>query len=139
MRYCFYCAALFLAGCGTESRPPLVADNVVVTAPMPGMTMSAAYMSLTNHSDQTMRVSRVTSPHYASVELHETTMENGVARMRALPELEISAGATVMLQRGAKHLMLSRPSGVRETVTLQFFDGDDLVLAVDATLEPGNN
>ncbi len=139
MRYCFYCAALFLAGCGTESRPPLVADNVIVTAPMPGMTMSAGYMSLTNSSDQTMRVSRVTSPHYASVELHETTMENGVARMRALPELEISAGATVTLQRGAKHLMLSRPSGVRETVTLQFFDGDDLVLAVDATLEPGNN
>jgi len=135
MRYCFFCAALLLAACGMESQPPLVANDVVVSAPMPGMKMSAAYMSLTNNSGQTLRISRVTSPQYESAELHETTMEDGIARMRALPDLKISAGATVTLQRGAKHLMLTRPAGNSDTVTLQFFDGDDLILTVDATPE----
>jgi len=140
MRYCLiFSAALFLAACGTESQPPLVANNVVVTAPMPGMKMSAAYMTLTNNSDRTLQISRITSPQYESVELHQTTVENGVARMRALPVLDIPAGATVALQRGAKHLMLMRPAGNSDAVTLQFFNGDELILAVDATLEPGNN
>jgi copper(I)-binding protein len=132
----FFCVALLLAACDMESRPPLVANDVVVTAPMPGMKMSAAYMSLTNNADLTLRISHVTSPQYESVELHETTIENGVARMRALPGLEISAGATVRLKRGAKHLMLAHPAGNSDTVTLQFFDGDDLLLSVNATLEP---
>ena len=136
MRNVLLCAALLLAACGTEAQPSLVADDVVVTAPMPGMKMSAAYMSLTNHSGQTLQISRVTSPQYESVELHETTIENGVARMRPLPNLKITAGATVTLQRGAKHLMLARPAGNSDTVTLQFFAGDDLILAVDATVEP---
>lgn len=135
MRYCFFCAALLLAACDMESQPPLVANDVIVTTPMPGMKMSAAYMSLTNNSDQALHVSRVTSPQYGSVELHETKMKNGISRMRALPGLDISAGATVTLQRGAKHLMLTHPAGDSDTVTLNFFDGDNLLLAVDATLE----
>lgn len=139
MRFCFFCAALLLAACSMETQPPLVVNDIVVTAPMPGMKMSAAYMSLTNNSDRTLKISRVASPQYESVELHETTMADGVARMRALPGLEISAGATVKLQRGAKHLMLTRPAADSDTVTLQFFDGDNMLLAVDATLEPRLN
>lgn len=128
--------AVFLVGaCSAEPLPPLVASDVVVTRPMPGMQMSAAYLSLTNHSEETIRISRVASAQYESVQFHESTVEDGVARMRAIPVLEIPAGETVTLKRGGKHLMLMRPTGSTESVSLQFLDGDSLVLAIDATFE----
>jgi copper(I)-binding protein len=128
-----------LTACTSEPQPPLVASDVVVTRPMPGMQMSAAYLSLENNSGETIRITRVASAEYESVQMHETKMEDGVARMRAIPVLEIAAGETVTLQRGGKHLMLMRPTGSFDTVSLQFLDGDDLLLTVDATFEPQTN
>lgn len=127
---------VLMVACTSEPQPPLVASDVVVTRPMPGMKMSAAYLSLANNSDRAIRISRVASAQYESVQLHETRVEDGVARMRAIPVLEIAAGETVTLERGGKHLMLMRPTGSSDTVSLQFLDGDDLLLTVDATFEP---
>jgi len=136
MRQVALFAVLLVVACSNEPQPPLVASDVVVTRPIPGRTMSAGYLSLTNNSNETIRVSRVTSAQYGSVQLHETTIEDGVARMRSIPVLEIPAGQTVTLERGGKHLMLMRPTASSETVSLRFLDGDTLVLTVDATLEP---
>ena len=136
MRALLLFALVIVAGCSGEAQPPLVANDVVITRPMPGMNMSAAYLSLTNSSARTIRISRVTSDQFESVQLHETRIEDGVARMRAIPVLEISAGATVTLQRGGKHLMLMRPTGTSETVSLEFLEGESMVLSVAATYEP---
>lgn len=136
MRFGVLVAVILVSACNAEPQPPLVAADIVVTRPIPGMQMSAAYLSLTNHTDATIRISRVASAQYASVQLHESIVEDGVARMRAIPVLEIPAGETITLKRGGKHLMLMQPTGATESVSLQFLDGDNLVLAVDATLEP---
>ncbi|MDH3616612.1 MAG: copper chaperone PCu(A)C [Gammaproteobacteria bacterium] len=135
MRICLFLAALLVGACSAEPGPALVATEVVVTRPMPGMGMSAAYLSLTNNSDRIVSISRVTSAQFESVELHESTVEDGVARMRAVPKLEIPAGATVTLQRGGKHLMLMRPTGPADTLALHFYDDEDLILTVDATFQ----
>lgn len=132
MRICLVLAVFLLGACGVEPQPPLVAANVVITPPVPGTKMSAAYMSLTNYTDQAISISRVASLQYESVQLHESTIEDGVARMRAIQVLEIPSGETVALRRGGKHLMLVRPTGPTSTVSLQFFAGDDLILTVDA-------
>ena len=136
MRIGVLLAVILVSACSTEPQAPLVATDVVVTRPVPGMQMSAAYLSLTNHTDETIRISRVVSTQYESVQLHESIVKDGVARMRAIPVLEIPAGETITLQRGGKHLMLMQPTGAAESVSLQFLDGDNLVLAVDATLKP---
>jgi copper(I)-binding protein len=136
MRIGVLLAIILVGACSTEPQAPLVATDVVVTRPIPGMQMSAAYLSLTNHTDETIRISRVVSTQYESVQLHESIVKDGVARMRAIPVLEIPAGETITLQRGGKHLMLMQPTGATESVSLQFLDGDNLVLAVDATFEP---
>lgn len=128
--------AIVIGACGSSQEPPLVATDVVVTRPVAGMGMSAAYLSLSNNSQRTITISRVASPQFGSVELHETTVENGVARMRALAALDIPGGATVRLERGGKHLMLMRPAAAGDTVSLQFFDNDDLILALEASFEP---
>lgn len=128
---------LLTAACSQETPAPLVASDVVITRPLPGMTMSAGYLSLSNNSDATIRITRVTSAQFESVQLHETTIENGVSRMRAIAALEIPAGETLTLQRGGKHLMLMRPTMSSETVSLKFLDGDNPVLTVDANFESG--
>ncbi len=135
MRPYLVLAAILIAACGAEPQPPLVATELVVTRPMPGTGMSAAYLSLTNNTEKTISVTRVTSAQFASVQLHESMLEDGVARMRAIPELEIPPGQTLTLQRGGKHLMLMRPKGPADIVSLQFFDEDSLVLSVDAAFE----
>lgn len=139
MRALLLSGLLLLVACGGEPKPPLVASDVTVTRPMPGMKMSAGYLSLTNNSETTIRITRVTSAQFESVQLHETTIEDGVARMRSMAALEIPAGQTVTLQRGGKHLMLMRPTGPSDTVSIVFLDGDIPLLTVEATFEPRSN
>jgi copper(I)-binding protein len=95
-----------LPGCERQDVPPVVATNVVVTAPASGMPMAAGYLDISNHSGTTLRITDVSSPDYASVEMHETVVEDDVARMRAIPVLEIEDGGTVIFEPGGKHLML---------------------------------
>ncbi|MGB5333534.1 MAG: copper chaperone PCu(A)C [Woeseiaceae bacterium] len=135
MRPYLVLAAMLIGACSAEPQPPLVATELVVTRPMPGAGMSAAYLSLTNNTEATIRITRVTSAQFGSVQLHESILDNGIARMRAIPELEIPAGETLTLQRGGKHLMLMRPTGPADVVSLQFFDDDSLVLSVDSAFE----
>jgi len=139
MRSYLVLAAILIGACSTEPQPPLVATELVITRPMPGAGMSAGYLSLTNNTEQKISITRVTSAQFGSVQLHESTLENGIARMRAMPKLEIPAGETVTLQRGGKHLMLMRPTGPADVVSLQFFDGDNLVLSVNAAFETKAN
>jgi copper(I)-binding protein len=127
-------ALVILAGCG-EARPPLVVSDVVITAGMPGMKMSAGYLTFANNSDQPIAITSVTSPQFDSVEMHETLIENDIARMREIPELAIPAHGSVVFERGGKHLMLMNPTGANEQVTLNVYSGDMLLLVVTAAIE----
>lgn len=133
-RFLIFAFVFVLAACSDSTSPPVVASNIVVTAPAPGMRMAAAYLEIANHSGTSIRITGVTSPDYESVEMHESTIEEGVARMRAIPVLEIADGETATFERGGKHLMLMRPVGTPESVTLNFHSNDLLLLSVSAEL-----
>ena len=75
-----------------------------VRAPAPGQKTAGAYVELT--SDRDAAIVAAGSPAAARVEMHSTTTEGGVMRMRALPRIELPAGKTVKLAPGAIHLML---------------------------------
>ena len=134
MRVALVVIALLVAACGAP-QPPLVASGVEITKPMPGRHMSAGFLVLTNNTDEDIRITRVTSPQFAAVELHETTIEDGIARMREMDALVVPAHGSVTLERGAKHLMLMRAQGLGDTVTLQLFSGDAPVLNIDYSFE----
>lgn len=126
------CAILALsAACSSPEGPPLVATDVVVTAPGPGMPMAAGYLQIRNQSGNSVRITRVSSPQFGAVAMHETVVEDGVARMRAIPELEIADGETVAFERGGKHLMLMQPAATPGTITLNFYAGDVLLMSVN--------
>ncbi len=117
-------------GCNGPDGPPVAAANLVVTAPGPGMPMAAGYLEISNRSGTAIRINRISSPEYGSVEMHETVVEDGIARMREIPELRIADGDTVVFERGGKHLMLMQPVGTPETVTLNFYSDEVLLLSV---------
>ena len=122
-----------IAACSVDSAP-LLASDVIVMKPLPGTHVGAAYLTLTNTTDEAITITKVASPDFEAVTLHETILEDGVSRMVARQELAIPPRQTVALERGGRHLMLMRPVGAIDSVTLQFFADDALLLSVDATV-----
>ena len=58
-----------------------------------------------------MCVIGATSPAFSRINFHETNQaEDGMMRMRALPELRISGGERLVLRPGGVHLMLMEPN-----------------------------
>ena len=139
MRSVALIVCLFLAACGGEAKAPLVASEIVITEPVPGRHMSAGYISLTNNTSDAINITHVMSPEFDAVEMHESLVEDGVAKMRPIEELVIPANSSVSLQRGGKHLMLMRPTGALDTVSLSFYSGDTLLLNVNAPVSRSNN
>jgi periplasmic copper chaperone A len=71
-----------------------------------GMPMGVAYLSITNNGKVAEALLAASSPVAARVEIHQTTIVDGMARMRPLPEVGIAPGATVQIGPGGIHLML---------------------------------
>lgn len=139
MRRVALVVCLFLSACGGEAKAPLVASNIVITEPVPGRHMGAGYISFTNNTNDAINITRVVSPEFEAVEMHESLIEDGIAKMRRIEELTIPASSSVSLQPGGKHLMLMRPTGALDTVSLSFYNGDTLLLSVTAPTTGGSN
>lgn len=88
----------------------------------------AGYLSLHNSSTRPQRIVALHSESFASVEIHETVMQDGMMRMQQVPELQIEAGETVQLAPGGLHLMLMQPAaptrpGEVHRIEIEFDDG----------------
>ncbi len=119
-----------LAACSAQ-RPPLVASDIDLRPPLPGTQMGAGYLTLTNNTEDPIKITKVTSPQYDAVQMHESVVENGIAKMRPLDSVTVPAHGSVTFEPGARHLMLMRPTGSGAGVTLHFMAGDSLVLTVN--------
>jgi len=74
---------------------------------MMGGSISAVYATITNDGEEDITLIRAETDAAAIVEIHETTVEDDVARMQELEDgLVIPAGETVMLEPGGYHVML---------------------------------
>jgi copper(I)-binding protein len=78
--------------------------NAWVRAPAPGSKTASAYMDLV--SERNAALVAAGSPAAARAELHSTSTEGGIMRMRPLPRVDLPAGRTVSLAPGGMHLML---------------------------------
>ena len=130
MRLSILLLTALLAACGAP-QPPVIVSDLEITKPMPGRNMSAGFFVIANNTDESIRITSVTSPQFESVEIHETTVTDGISRMRKLEELLVPAQGSVTLERGGKHLMLMRPRKLEETVSLQIYSDDVPILTVD--------
>ena len=110
-----------------------VKDAWVRQAP-PGMTMLAAYMTLTNRSVHALDITKMTSPLFESVEAHESIEMKGMVSMRALDRVVIPSQGSLSFTPGGKHLMLIglRQSPVTETnIPISLTDSSGCSLTVE--------
>ncbi|MBB3971507.1 copper chaperone PCu(A)C [Hansschlegelia beijingensis] len=104
-------AALGLLWAGAASAEDYKAGDLLISNPWSRATASGAkvgagYFTLTNHGATPDRLVSVSSGFSEKAEMHETTTENGVSRMRPIPDgLEIKPGETIQFEPGGKHLM----------------------------------
>ncbi len=101
----------------------------------PGAQRLAAYLVIDNNLSTAITLTGVSSDSFAMVQIHRTTMHDGVARMRMIGELAIGPGQAQSLNPGGTHLMLIDPradfvAGDSVRLVLHFADQPDLALRV---------
>lgn len=99
----------FLAAC-EKNGSSISLNNLEIFAPLPGNTVTSGYTKITNNTDVTISIDSITSPDFETVEIHETIIVNGIARMIEIEQLTIPANNDVVLQRGGKHFMFFDPT-----------------------------
>ena len=106
MRRTILLATLLLAACGRGGGTPDVSvSDAWVREARSGST--AAYLTIANSGDGDDRLISVTVPATAQASLHSTTSEDGITRMRPLPDgLPVPAGETVALRPAGTHAMI---------------------------------
>lgn len=104
-------------------------DHPYAVPSRPGLTTGAVYFrGIRNTGAGADRLLSASTPAAASVDIHRMQMQGEVMQMRAVPAVEIPAGATVVMKQGAPdgyHLMLTGlkaplKDGDRFPVTLTF-------------------
>ena len=84
----------------------LVVEEGYVRDPIPGRSMSAAFMTVRNTGVEDFVITSACLEGADSVEIHTHSHVDGVMRMRQLHELTIKAGEAVTLEPGGMHLMI---------------------------------
>ncbi|RMH87887.1 copper chaperone PCu(A)C [Lysobacter pythonis] len=104
----------------------LHADQAWTRAIPEGANVAGGFMTLRNESASDDRLVQVSSPLSDEVQIHETSMSDGMMRMRQLPEgIALPAGQVVELKPGGLHLMFMSPkhalsAGQEIEATLRF-------------------
>lgn len=101
-------ASVFLAGsvaAAGDADLLRIVDPHVRLAP-PNAPVTAAFMVLRNEGDRPVVVRRADSEVAAITELHNHIDDNGVMRMRQVPEIVVPTRGEVVLKPGGFHVML---------------------------------
>lgn len=101
--------ALCLGGAALAHGVTLGAIEVIhpnIPQPPAGAKSAAGYMALANNGAAPDRLLAIESPIAEVVSLHRTEVAaDGVARMRALPAIDLPADDIVLLEPGGLHVM----------------------------------
>jgi copper(I)-binding protein len=104
-------------------------------ATAPGQTTGAVFATIRNAGAAADRLESATCAAAGTVELHGHELgADGLMRMRAVPAIEIPAGAAVELKPGGLHIMLfdlRQPlaKGATTAVTLRFQRAGEITIA----------
>lgn len=127
------CAALALCAC---QPVPSVADqtlgvhNAQIRALLPGRDTTAAYFTLSNHTDHAVTLTGAHANQARAIEMHETVLRGDSVSMRRVEQHCLASGEVVRFEPGGKHLMVFGVVEINEPfeITLQF-DNDEQLTA----------
>jgi copper(I)-binding protein len=129
---------LLLGACQPAERSPVV-SAAWSPATAPSVNVAAAYMKI--RSDRADVLLGATSPVADKIEMHTSSEEGGVARMRPLDNVALSPHVMYTFAPGGMHFMLiglhaPLASDSRYPMTLHFRESGDVAVTVTVTV-PG--
>jgi copper(I)-binding protein len=137
-RFAFALAAALAAGL---AHAQVEVKDAWVRGMVPGQDTTGAFLSITSKSDA--KLVGVRTPAAGMAELHRTTMEGGMMRMRAVDAIPLPAGKAVALKPGGYHVMLMHvkqalKEGEQVPITLEVEgkDGSRDLITVQAPVLP---
>lgn len=115
-------AALMLV-CGqasSQTSGSIAVENAWSRASPSDVKVAAGYLTIVNDGEEPDRLLSASAPFASATEIHKTSMEDGVMRMRPVQDgVPVPAKSTVMLEPNSYHLMfrgLSEPLQEGDTV-----------------------
>jgi len=119
----------------TNAAELITVSEPRIRATAPGQTVSGAFMTLVNNSATAFALTSVSFRDASTVEIHETSMKEGMMRMRKVSHIDIPANGAAELKPGSYHIMLmglekEMKAGTTETLILTF--SDDSQITIDA-------
>lgn len=135
---------LLISGCASQpvsttidvsdawSRPVIATPD---TSSMEG-SVGAVYLTMRNPKQTMDRFISAESTIAEAVELHQTTVTNGIMNMQMLPDIEIESGGQLELKPGSYHFMLvglkqDLAPGDFFPLTLRFQDSEPITIDVE--------
>lgn len=120
---------------------PLLFKDSRITLPPPGAGVAAGYLTIENNSETDMKIVYASSEAFKKVEIHESTIENDIAKMRKQDSIEIKAGESLEMAHGGFHLMLMGivdplKAGQSVPIELTTESGDTFTISFDVQM-PG--
>ena len=107
--FVFACASatgILSAGTHAQEGGSVIVSNPWARASAPTARNGAAYLKIESAPGTKDRLLDARSPVAEAVEVHETTVIDGIARMRRIPEIGIAPDRPVELAPGGMHMML---------------------------------
>lgn len=98
--------AVLLAGCAPSAQAGITVTDAWARPSAMLDRAGAVYMVLHNGSGATDRLLSATTPAAEVVEIHETTMVDGMMGMAPVAAVEVPAGSAMELKPGGYHIML---------------------------------
>lgn len=83
-----------------------IVENAWIKMPMPGLKMTAAYMTITNDTKTELVLEKITGPDALYYEIHTHQKVNGIMKMRQLKKITIPIGKTHILKPMSDHIMI---------------------------------
>tara|TARA_Y100000389_G_C17468770_1_gene528273 strand:- start:4158 stop:4592 length:435 start_codon:yes stop_codon:yes gene_type:complete len=126
--------SFFLLSCESSDNPPLMVTDITITQPIPGKSISAGYVTFINNTNLLIELTQVISPDFESIEIHESILDEGIAKMQRVNSLQIEANSKLKLDHGGKHLMLKNKKNKNRVISLHFYSKEKLLLSLKTQL-----
>jgi len=111
----------------TDSQ--VIVNNAQVRAFLPASHSTVGYLSIVNHGEKSIQLTKASLESLGRVEIHEHTHVDGVMKMQQVDSLVIKAHQQIDFKPGGYHLMAFDPIeplkvGQELKLTLYFNDGN---------------
>lgn len=122
----------------------LQADNARLHEAPPSVSVHAGYLDINNPHPEPVDLIAVSSPVFEYIEIHLSSVEDGVARMRQQKKITIPANSSLSLSPGEYHLMLFNnsqplPAGSEVPLELLFSNGEIIPLTANVIRQDGTH